>query len=343
MSPLRIASLVWRQALALVLAVLAALTLAAPASAAATAPPNDPTNLTVAVDPSIPWNLRLTWTDNTPATDPNAETFIEVERCLGVGCTDWTNVFYGWTPGWDMTWFVDQDSRKPDNTTYSYRVRGRNDAGTSGWSNVASGTTAWRAPLAPTNVTAAYVGADAKGLNGSTQLTWTDNATTEFGYRVSRCEPIDCVGTRISVDLPVNATSYSDTTVVDGAKYWYGVEAIGGSGLNGYSERITHVAGVGLPAPTRVAASLVSSGIRLTWRNQVSRPVRIWRCDTNICVDGFTGEYVEPMFSVKTTVSAGTQSWTDRFTRQAGTPYFYRLQVVTASAVSHPVYVRIVG
>lgn len=312
----------------------------ATAASAATAPPNAPTALSVALDPSIPWHLRLTWTDNTPATDPNAETFIDVERCLGVGCTDWVNVFHGATPGWDMVTFLDQDATKPDNTTYSYRVRGSNDAGVSGWSNVASGTTGWRPPASPTGFTAAYVGANSNGLNGNTLLTWVDNATSEFGYQVRRCDPMNCTATTLAYPLAANATSYLDTSVVDGMEYWYVVVALGGSGFDGYSPRITHTAGAGLAAPTRAAVARVTAGLRLTWRNQVRQPIRIWRCDTNVCLDGFTGQYLpNAPWVQKTTLAAGTTSWTDRFTPQGSTRYSYRIQVVTTNAVSRPVYV----
>ena len=312
----------------------------APAASAATAPPHAPTGLSVALDPAIPWHLRLTWTDNTPATDPNAETFIEVERCRGVGCTDWANVFNGFTPGWDLVTFLDQDATKTDNTTYSYRVRGRNDAGTSAWSNVATGTTGWRPPASPTGLTAAYVGASASGLNGNTLLTWADNATSEVGYQVLRCDPMACTATTMTTPLPANTTSYLDSTVVDGMEYWYVVVALGGSGFHGYTDRITHTAGVGLPAPTRATVSRVTAGLRLTWRNQVRQRIRIWRCDTNVCRDGVTGQYYpNAPWVLKTTLAAGTTSWTDRFTPQGSTRYSYRIQVVTTNAVSRPVYV----
>lgn len=310
------------------------------AAAAATAPPNAPTALSVALDPSVPWHLRLTWTDNTPATDPSAETFIEVERCLGVGCTDWVDVFYGFTPGWDMVTFLDQDATKTDGTTYSYRVRGSNDAGASEWSNIATGTTGWRPPASPTDLTASYVGANTYGLDGDTRLTWTDNATTEFGYEVRRCDPMSCAASTVTTALPPNSTSYLDTTVVDGMEYWYVVVALGGSGLHGFSERVTHTAGVGLPAPTRASVSRVNAGLRLTWRNHVRKPIKIWRCDTNVCLDGATGRYLpNAPWVLKAQLNAGTSSWTDRFTPQAATRYSYRIQVVTPTAVSQPVFV----
>lgn len=332
----------WTITLVAVAAGLGLIGAPSPAEAVATQAPNTPTNLAAAVDAAIPWYINVSWTDNTPATSPDNETSFEIQRCTGAGCTDFTTYLNYPTPGFDLERFVDNRDN-PDNTTFSYRIRGVNAAGASDWSTVATATTGWRPPAAPANLTAAYVGADTRGLNGNTLLTWTDQATTEFGYRVTRCEPINCVATRSVVTLPVNSTSFLDTSVVDGAEYWYVVTAVGGSGFDGFSPRITHVAGPGLAAPTRVAASTTRGGVRLTWRNQVRQPVRIWRCDTNVCVDAGTGEYLQSLFTEKTTVAAGTTSWTDRFTPVAGTRYFYRLQVVTPSAVSRPVYVAFTG
>jgi hypothetical protein len=336
-----------RLSLLLVFGLVAGLNLVSPlaANAAATAAPNAPTGLVAAPEPEIPWWIRLDWVDNSPALidgvpNDNAETFIEVERCSGVGCSDFTNIFTGYTPGWDMIWFRDSDAAKPDNTTYSYRVRGRNEFGTSGWSNVATATTGFRAPASPTALAAAYVSANSVGLNGSTRLTWQDNATTEINYRVNRCNALDCAGTRVTVTLPANTTSYVDTTVVDGQQYSYSVDAVGAGAFDGYGQAITHVAGNGYAPPLSLAAAATSRGIKLTWRNQVRKPIKIWRCDTNICLNGGQISPNAP-WVLKKSLAAGATTWTDIFTKQSGTRYFYRVQVVTANVVSHPVYVDI--
>lgn len=335
-----------RAFLAVLTLAVGAVVVATPASAA-TAPPNAPTGLVARAEPEIPWWIRLDWTDNTPAVvdgvpNPEAETFIEVERCRGVGCTDWTNVFLGFTPGYDLTSFRDSDASKVDGATYSYRVRGRNDAGMSDWSNVATATTGYRAPASPTAVAAAYVGANSVGLRGSTRLTWQDNATTEVGYRVSRCDPMSCAATRVSFAVAAGATSYLDTTVVDGREYWYSVDAVGAGAFDGFGPRITHVAGAGYRAPTSFTATSTSSGYRLAWRNQVRKPLRVWRCDTTVCLDAGAVRSDAP-WVLKKSPAAGTTTWTDRFAKVPGTTYVYRLQVVTADVVSHPVDVVVVA
>lgn len=330
-----------RTVLALVAGVLIMVAgVAAPASAA-TLPPTAPTGLTATTDTAISWWIHLTWSDNTPASSPDNETRFEIERCLGAACTDFANIMNYATPGFDQTWFDDTGS-KPDDTTYSYRIRGVNAAGASDWSGVAVSTTGWRAPAAPTGLTAAYVGADSRGLGGSTVLGWRDDATTEVGYAVRRCDPIDCAATLTDTRLPVDTASWTDASVVDGREYWYVAVALGGSGSDSASERLTHIAGSGLAAPTGATVARVGGGLKVSWRNQVRQPVRIWRCDTQICVDGATGAYrPEAPWLPKVTNRAGTTSWTDRFTPLPSTRYSYRIQVVTADAVSPPVFVSL--
>lgn len=332
------------KSLLVVLTVFAAWQLAIPtaANAAATAPPNAPSGLVAAPEPEIPWWIRLDWVDNSPITiggvpNDNAETFIEVERCTGVGCTNWTNIFLGYTPGYDLTWFRDSDATKTDNTTYSYRVRGRNDFGMSGWSNVATATTGFRAPASPSGLTATYFGANSAGLYGNTRLTWQDNATTEVGYRISRCDPISCAATKVIFSVASDSTSFVDTTVVDGREYGYAVDAVGAGAFDGFGPSITHTAGNGYAPPLALKAALTSKGIKLTWRNQVRKPIKIWRCDTNICLDGTQISSNAP-WVLKKSLAAGATTWTDIFGKQSGTRYFYRVQVVTPSIVSHPVF-----
>ncbi|QKE84151.1 hypothetical protein [Arthrobacter sp. NEB 688] len=327
-----------RTALAVVaLALLASGASVSPA-AAATLPPTAPSGLVATTDPSIAWWIHLTWTDNTPASSPDNETRFEIERCLGATCTDFANIMSYATPGFDVGRF-DDTADKPDGTTWSYRVRGVNDAGASAWTPVATGTTAWRAPAAPTTLAAAYVGADRRGLNGSSVVTWSDAATTEAGYVVGRCDAADCAATTVRVPLPADRTSYRDDTVVDGREYLYAVTALGRSGHDSTTGPLSHTAGRGLAAATSLAARRVTAGVRLTWRNQARGPVRIWRCDTALCVDGLTGAYrPDGPWTLRTTVPAGATAWTDVFVPAAATRYSYRVQVVTPSAVSAPVH-----
>ncbi len=332
-----------RSLLLVPLAVLMALSgLVTPAQAAPTAVPPPPTGLVAALDSLDPNRIQLSWTDPTPLTSPDNETSFEIQRCAGAGCTDFATVIEWPSAGTDLFGYTDASNTKAEGTTYTYRVRGKNDLGASEWSNAAAATTGYRVPAAPTGLTASYTGANRSGLNGNTVLAWTDNATNEATYFVTRCNPFDCGATRVDVTLPANSTSYVDTTVVDGEEYRYFVTVRGVTGLATGSNVIAHQAGRGLAAPTRLTATLTTTGIRLQWRNQVSRPVQVWRCDTSICRDGLTGQINPGTFWFsKGVVPAGTTRFLDRFVKSPATLYTYRVRVTTANAVSPSVYVAV--
>jgi hypothetical protein len=92
-----------------------------------TLPP--PTNLTATAVSSS--RIDLTWTDNASTEDG-----YKIERCAGASCTDFTHFT---TVGRNGTSYP--DAGLSAGTSYSYRVRGSNDAGNSAYSNTASATT----------------------------------------------------------------------------------------------------------------------------------------------------------------------------------------------------------
>jgi hypothetical protein len=332
-----------RSVLLVPIVVLLALTgLIAPAQAAPSAVPAPPTGLRASLDSRDPNRILLSWTDPTPFTSPDNETSFEIQRCAGAGCTDFVSLIEWPTVGTDLFGYTDGSNTKAEGTTYTYRVRGKNDLGASDWSNTAAATTGYTAPAAPTSATATYTGANSAGLNGNTVVAWTDNATNEVSYSVVRCNPFDCGGTRVDTTLPAGSTSYVDTTVVDGEEYRYVVTVRGATGLQSAGDVISHQAGNGLAAPTRLTATLTSTGISVQWRNRVSKPVQIWRCDTGICRDGLTGA-INPgtMWVSKGVVRAGTTRFVDRFAKAPATLYIYRVRVATANAVSPSVYVAV--
>ena len=68
-------------------------------------------------------------------------------------------------------------------------------------------------------------------------LAWTDNATTETGYRVERCTGASCTifTDTLTTALGVDAVSYSDLTVVENTTYRYRVFATNSGGDSGAS------------------------------------------------------------------------------------------------------------
>ena len=91
--------------------------------------PNPPSDLTV-TGVMKAW-ISLKWTDNS-----NNETNFDVERCKGVGCTNFAPLT---STGANLTTYKNTGLAR--HTTYQYRVKARNSGGSSVPSNMASGTT----------------------------------------------------------------------------------------------------------------------------------------------------------------------------------------------------------
>jgi Fibronectin type III domain len=91
--------------------------------------PAAPSQLTAAAAASR--QIRLTWHDNS-----SNEQGFRIERCRGTGCTDFTEIA---VVGPNTTSFLNDGLS--GRATYTYRVRGFNNAGTSPYSNTASATT----------------------------------------------------------------------------------------------------------------------------------------------------------------------------------------------------------
>lgn len=123
------------------------------------------------------------------------------------------------------------------------------------------------APAAPSNLSAAAV--------SSTQinLSWTDNASNELGYRVER-SPDNTSFSEIATIGP-NGTSYTDTGLNAGTPYWYRVRAynaVGPSASAGPVTATTQAASVQPPsAPTGLTMSARTTGaFTMAWSDSAS-------------------------------------------------------------------------
>jgi hypothetical protein len=190
---------------------------------AAPQPPAAPTALSAnAVSAS---QINLAWTDNA-----NNEDGFKIERCQGAGCTSFAQIA---TVGANVTSF--NNTGLTASTSYSYRVRANNSAGDSDYSNTASATTqaASSPPAAPSNLSASAV--------SSTQinLTWTDNANNEDGFKIERCQGNGCTNFTQIATVGANVTSFSNTGLSPGTRYSYRVRANNSAGDSGYSNTAT--------------------------------------------------------------------------------------------------------
>ena len=183
------------------------------------APPAAPTNLSATAVSSS--QINLTWTDS-----DNTEQGFKIERCSGTGCCDFAQIA---TVGANVTSY--SNTGLTASTSYSYRVRAYNAAGDSGYSDSASAVTlaAPTLPAAPTNLTATAVS------KSQINLTWTDNATNEDGFRIERCKGSTCTNFALIATVGANVTSYSNTGLSSNTSYRYRVRSYNASGNSGYS------------------------------------------------------------------------------------------------------------
>jgi chitodextrinase len=218
-------------------------------------PPSSPTNL--AATAASATQISLSWT---ASTDNVGVTGYRVERCQGVGCSNFAQIA---TPA--ATSF--NDSGRLASTAYSYRVRATDSAGNlSGYSNTASATTQGDTipPSAPANLTAT------PASNAQINLSWTastDNVGVT-GYRVERCQGSGC--SNFAQIATPTSTSFNDSGLLVSTAYSYRVRATDAAGnLSGYSNTASATTqGDTTPpsTPTNLVATAASSTqINLSW------------------------------------------------------------------------------
>jgi hypothetical protein len=297
--------------------VLALLLIASPMQLAQAAgeplPPSD-----LVAQASYPGDLAisLTWIDNS-----FDETGFEIERCAGVGCSDFVLIgirdssIYG--PWWN-------DVGLAENTSYSYRVRAVNANGASAYSNVASAATSYARPNGQvTSLVGTFT-------NGVVELTWTENATNETRFEIERYE-VGAGGTEFVVvgTVAPDSTSFVDTTALLGTSYDYRVVPWRYDISGGAPIVVNVQTGTGIAAPTGVKATAISSSsIRVTWRGKFAAGTQVVVQRENC--DIYYGCYG---WLTVGQVDASTGRFTDTGLSPS-TSYNYRVRAVTSTSVS---------
>ena len=197
------------------------------------------------------------------ATDDVGVTGYLIERCVGGGCSSFTQIA---APAGTGTTF--SDPGLAPSTSYSYRVRARDAAGNLGpYSSVASATTLPDStpPTAPASLAASAF--------SSTRVDLTWGAATDdvgvTGYLIERCTGAGC--SSFAQIAGTTALAVSDTGVTAGNSYSYRVRATDLAGnLGPYSpvaSATTPVPDTTPPtAPGTLSATAVSNAqVNLSW------------------------------------------------------------------------------
>jgi subtilisin family serine protease len=182
-------------------------------------PPAAPASLTATTVSSS--QINLNWIDS-----DSTETGFKIERCTGVGCGDFAQIA---TVAANVTGY--SNTGLTASTSYSYRVRANNTVGDSDYSNTASAATdaAPAIPAAPTNLAATVVS------KSQINLTWTDNANNETGYRIERCKGATCTNFTQIATVGPGVTTFANTGLQANTSYRYRVRGYNASGNSAYS------------------------------------------------------------------------------------------------------------
>ena len=210
--------------------------------------PDAPTDLTARAFSRA--RVNLTWQDNS-----TLETGFVLERRVGL-LGMWQTLA---TPAANETSY--QDNTVAAATRYYYRIKAINGVGSSSYSEVVDELTYDITP-GPTDVLA--IVASASRIN----LTWTDNADNETGYRISRRPTLGVAVTVLETVSP-NTTSFSSTGLAVLTGYTYIVSAVAPGGDLVSAPSIAATTYAVTAVPTGVAATVISSTqINLSWTDR---------------------------------------------------------------------------
>jgi hypothetical protein len=146
-------------------------------------PPNAPGNLAASTAGSN--QINLTWADNS-----GDESGFHIERCQGSTCTSFAQIA---TVGANTTSYA--NSGLAAATTYRYRVRAYNGAGSSAYSNIADATTA----AASAGITLQASGYKVQGMQKA-DLSWSGASGSN----------VDVFRNNVKVATPANTGSWTD-------------------------------------------------------------------------------------------------------------------------------------
>jgi FtsP/CotA-like multicopper oxidase with cupredoxin domain len=281
-----------------------------------TAAPTAIADLTAIATPPGPVNLTWTYISGN-------EIGFQMQRCLGVGCTNFTTIA---TVNLNPTTYT--DATVVPGTTYNYQIVVFNSFGNSPASNIATvNVPLVTVPTDPTNLIAT-----ASPLSSSpptVALSWTDNSNNEMGFIIERATNIGFTAGFTAFPITAaNVTAFTDTTVAPTTQYWYRVHAhnLGGDSANATAGPVT-TPGLLPAAPTNLTATPVGPTLQvnLAWSDNSNN-------ETSFRIERATGSGA---FVPLTTTLPNVVVFSDT-TVTTGTAYSYRVFAVNGFGDSSP-------
>jgi titin len=208
-----------------------------------------PTNLRATVASTT--QINLSWTDNS-----DNEANFRVSRKLSTATT-WSTVA---TLAANTVSY--QDTGLTPSTTYVYAVVAVHSNGQTATSSSVTATTSASALIAPTNLVATTYNSN------QVDLTWTDNTSSETGYRIlRRLTSSTSTSLELVTTIAANSTSYSVTGLNASTGYTFAVAAVNVAGAVAISGTATATTTANpMTTPTGLTATVFSANqINLAW------------------------------------------------------------------------------
>ncbi|MCC2668974.1 MAG: repeat-containing protein, partial [Armatimonadetes bacterium] len=199
-------------------------------------------------------------------------------------------------------------------TTYFYRVRATNSAGSSGYSGMVSGETPPNPPAAPTNL------AVTRAAPSQVNLSWQDNSSNESGFRIERRTGSGAFA--LIATVGANVRAYNNNGLALDTDYGYRVRAFNAGGESAPAGPVTIATPPAAPF-NLVLGQITAAQIRLDWASSSTT-------ETGFSVERKTEAGA---FAAVGSVGADATTYTDT-TVAANTTYTYRVRAASAAGDS---------
>jgi large repetitive protein len=268
-----------------------------------------PTNLKATVASTT--QINLSWTDNS-----DNEANFRVSRRLSTATT-WSTVA---TLAANTASY--QDTGLTPSTTYVYAVVAVHPNGEIATSASVTATTSASALIAPTNLAATTYNSN------QVDLSWTDNTSSETGYRILRRLTSSTSNTlELVTTIAANSTLYSVTGLNSSTGYTFAVAAVNAAGAVATSGTVTATTTANpMIAPTGLSAVAISgTQINLAWTDTSSDETgfRVLRRPNNSSSSSTTP------WTIVTTTAANVTTY-ENTGLSAATSYTYAVASVNA-------------